>query len=552
VLNLAQERLVAGTAVATPDLLVLGGLLFGVVSTASVAIVLTARRVRRRTLGLPKRVETMIFDRNPIETSSGFATQSDPIELAAAEFWTMAQKLRARLSENEKIERMAFTDPLTGLPNRRGLLAFLDMLAERTEDSGDDSKMGLVHIDLDHFKTINDTMGHDAGDTVLREATKRMSTAIRDSDLLARLGGDEFLVVATGIEHEGDLTRIADRLTDQFKSPIMYRERVCHVGVSMGLVLGGQRGRVRDPKRLLINADMALFRAKSQGRGQYAIFTSAMADEARQRNERSIALGKALQDDAFRPWFQPMLDLKDQSVTGLELLCRWHDEERGLVMPDGFIEDAEANSLMEEIGLRVLEHAISALQEWRLSGATVPTIHLNLSRTQLLSSSFVDRLSWTLDEANLPPGQFAIEIDERDCSERGSEVVFANTRRMRNLGLKAVLDNFGAEQANLTILARLGARMVKCNAAMFERLLRDQSASEKVHSLAALENAADAFGILTGAKGVETLEQSDLLMAAGIHVQQGDFLSRVLNAEDTGRFLRGELDGVHVATQRAS
>ncbi len=502
----------------------------------------SSRKVLARTNALPVRFERMVFDESPVEAKPSHRWGKDPIDQAASKLWKVALKLRSNLSENKRIERMAFTDPLTGLPNRRGLLAFLDLLAESGDDPDDAaSKIGLVHIDLDHFKTINDTMGHDAGDTVLKGATRRMSTAIRDSDLLARLGGDEFLIVSTGIETESDLTRIADRLLEQFSSPIMYHKKVCQVGVSMGLVLGGQRGRVRDPKRLLINADMALFRAKSQGRGQFAIFNSAMADEERRRNERSIALAKALQDNAFRPWFQPMIDLQQNRVSGLELLSRWHDETRGVLMPGDFLADAEAHSLMEEIGLQVLEHAIIALQAWRISGASVPVVHLNLSRTQLLSSSFVDRLSWKLDEANMPPGQFAIEVDEKDCNARGGEVAFANIRRLRDMGLNVVLDNFGADQASLSILGPLRARSVKCSPKTFEQILQNHAEPDKVRALSALGNAAKEFGLSISAKGVETADQSSLILKAGINVQQGDYLAGVLDAEDTGKFLRGEL-----------
>ena len=510
------------------------------------------QRLLRRIRQLPGRFERQVFDKAPTGADAIGAARHDPVDLLAADLGNIATRVRARLTENEKIERMAFSDVLTGLPNRRGLLAFLDVLGESGDGSEDDSKIGLIHIDLDHFKTINDTMGHDAGDTVLREATKRMSTAIRDTDLLARLGGDEFLVVATGVECEADLTRIADRLIAQFETPILYQNRACHVGASMGLVLGGQRGPVRDPKRLLINADLALFRAKALGRGQYAIFNSAMADEARRRNERSIALGQALQDESFRPWFQPVLDLSQQKVVGMELLCRWHDKTRGVLMPHDFLEDAEANSLMEDIGLQVLEHAISALHSWRMSGVSVPAIHLNLSRTQLLSSSFVDRFSWTLDEANLPPGQFAVEIDERDCSARGSEVAFANVKRLRALGLQIVLDNFGADQASLSLLTPLQAKVVKCSSQTFERLLASQSANSRRDVLAAIDHAARAFGITISAKDVETSEQSKLFRDAGICMQQGDYLAGVLNVEDTGKYLRGGFQAVPDLALKAS
>lgn len=507
----------------------------------------------RRVQALPGQLETMVFG-NPnaakaAETAGVLVFEGE----AASRLQTFAQKIRAQLRENEKMERMAFADPLTGLPNRRGLLAFLDHLAESDELWEGDNKIGLIHIDLDHFKTINDTLGHDAGDTVLREATKRMSTAIRDSDLLARLGGDEFLVVATAIECEADLTPIADRLIEQFEAPIQYNQRACPVGISMGLVLGGQRGRVRDPKRLLINADMALFKSKSEGRGRYSVFTSAMAEEVRRRNERSIALGDALHEDAFRPWFQPMIDRDSGEIVGLELLARWHDPERGVLMPHEFLEDAEASSLMEEIGLQVLSQSLKAVREWRLAGiSTVPTIHMNLGRSQLLSSSFVDRFSWALDEANISTDQFAIEVDEKDCSSRGGEVAFENVRRLHQMGLKIVLDNFGSEQASLSILRGVQATMVKCSHRNIKKLVGNRSDRDLTYVLNAMNDAAMTMGIKISAKGVETDQESNLFLRSGICLQQGDYLASVLDVQETRAFLQGGFQTLAGSEQRVS
>lgn len=488
-----------------------------------------------RARSLPGRLEKSVFDREESALLAG--DPSDPVNALTREFEPFAKKVREKLRENEKVERLAFTDSLTGLPNRRGLLAFLDGLAEKDEIWKDDQKIGLIHLDLDHFKTINDTMGHDAGDMVLREATKRMSTGIRDSDLLARLGGDEFLVVATGLECEADLTIIADRLLAQFEAPMTYLHRVCHVGISMGLVLGGQRGRVRDPKRLLISADMALFRAKSEGRSRYAVFTSAMAEEARRQNERSIALSDALHCDAFRPWFQPMIDLHTNRVVGLELLARWHDPVRGVLMPNEFIEDAESISLMEEIGFQVLDRTLDSLRKWRAAALQVPTIHLNLSRTQLLSSSFVDRFSWALDEANVAPGDFAVEVDERDCGTRGSEVAIANVGRLRAMGVEIVLDNFGADHAALSNIRPLGARCVKCSPETLTKVFGEQSRNAQIRVLSALQAGAEALGIVIRGNGVETSDQSTVFSEANILIQQGDHLAPVMDAEQTADFL---------------
>lgn len=507
---------------------------------AVIWLILCGAAVQRRLLAVPEQLEQAVFRKR--STLDSGRNSGDPVDALAASLLGFSDRVRNKLRESEEAERMAFADALTGLPNRRGLLAFLDRLAENEEALEGDTRIGLIHLDLDHFKVVNDTMGHDAGDTVLLEATRRMSTAIRDSDLLARLGGDEFLIVATGIETESDLTCIADRLLAQFETPIRYSHRLCDVGVSMGIVLGGQRGPVRDPKRLLINADMALFRAKSEGRGRYAVFTSLMGEESRRRNERTIALGKALHSEAFHPWFQPMLDCATDDVVGLEVLARWHDPERGILMPQDFMEDAEAASMMEEIGLQVLARALEAMRNWRAASLSAPPVHLNISRTQLLSSSFVDRFSWALDNAHVDPEMIAVEIDERTCSTRGCEVAFANVRRLHQMGVRVVLDNFGADRASLANIGPTQARTIKCSARTLDDLFGNAAAESREDTLSALQAAASSLNLCIAAKDVEDAHHSRMFLRGGITMQQGDFLAPVMSVDETTRFLHAVAD----------
>ena len=513
----------------------LSALLLLVCGLAVAWLALCAARVQRRMLAVPERLEQAVLQKK--STLDSGRNSGDPVDAVTSRLLGFTDRVRIRLRESEKAGRMAFADSLTGLPNRRGLLAFLDSLSETESVPEGNTRIGLIHLDLDHFKAINDTVGHDAGDEVLMEATRRMSSAIRDTDLLARLGGDEFLIVATGIEKVSDLTCIADRLLARFETPVRYAHRLCDVGVSMGVVLGGQRGPVLDPKRLLINADMALFRAKSEGRGRYAVFTSSMAEESRRRNARTAALGEALHAEAFHPWFQPILDRATRDIVGLEVLARWHDPERGILMPLDFMEDAEAASMMEEIGLQVLARALEAMQSWRDASLPAPRVHLNMSRTQLLSSSFVDRFSWALDNAHVDPEMIAVEIDERTCSERGSEVAFANVRRLHQIGMQVVLDNFGSDRAALANIGPTRARLIKCSIRAFDHLFGSDGTRNREHALAALQAAAHTLDLCIAAKDVESELHSQMFLRSGVTVQQGDFLAPVMNSAETTRFL---------------
>lgn len=206
-------------------------------------------------------------------------------------------------------------------------------------------------------------------------------------------------------------------------------------------------------------------------------------------------------------------------------------------MPNEFIEDAESISLMEEIGFQVLDRTLDSLRKWRAAALQVPTIHLNLSRTQLLSSSFVDRFSWALDEANVAPGDFAVEVDERDCGTRGSEVAIANVGRLRAMGVEIVLDNFGADHAALSNIRPLGARCVKCSPETLTKVFGEQSRNAQIRVLSALQAGAEALGIVIRGNGVETSDQSTVFSEANILIQQGDHLAPVMDAEQTADFL---------------
>ena len=326
-----------------------------------------------------------------------------------------AKEVHQNRAARSELEKMAQTDPLTGLPNRRGLLEFMNKVMGGRRGWIDPGMVGVMHVDLDHFKTINDTLGHDAGDHVLREATKLMQSTVRDSDLIARLGGDEFALVLPGIESIDVLERLAERLIEKFEPPIPYGDELCRVGISIGVVLGDDEGEEVSPTRLLTYADIALTHAKAAGRGRHSVFSPSMANAEAAKTGLATEIRQGLLDEAFYPAFQPFCDMRSKDLTGVTVVPRWRHPERGDLTLDQFENAAETHNMIEEIGLQVLERACDAFKQWRSESLDPGIVSIGLSRSQLLAPGVVDKVSWVLDDAGIAPEQLAISVSEADC-----------------------------------------------------------------------------------------------------------------------------------------
>lgn len=469
-----------------------------------------------------------------------------------------AEKTHAMTNAKGEMERMASTDPLTGLPNRRGLLEFLGKVIGQKRSWIDPGSIGVMHVDLDHFKTINDTLGHDAGDFVLRTAAERMQDTVRETDLIARIGGDEFVIVAPGIESLGALERLAGRLVERFNEAIIYEEEACHVGVSVGIVAGAPRGLAVDPKTLLTNADAALTHAKRAGRGQYKAFNQSLERARASSMDRAGQIRAGLLNDEFVPWFQPMIDLRTRVVTGVEVLSRWNHPDQGVLLPTDFLGVAETHNMIEEIGLLVLERACDAVSSWRMRALVPPTLHVNMTRAQLLAPGAVDKISWILDDAGMAPESVAIELSETSCSGRSVEVIFENLRRFTDLGMVSVLDDFGASTASLNNITILGCSKVKCAAALTRSLDTevDDRATDDTVLLRTLPMLGQGLGVDFIAKNVESELQVQKLRAAGFHEMQGVALAPPMNPDETLAWLlenaAASTSAVHPSVGQAS
>lgn len=516
-----------GLTVSWPAGLDLTGVPVAVLCLVCVGISLgQALRIRAVLEDLPAAIRATVWGKSGAEFPT--LTGDDELVRFTGEMRDLSLSMQEVFRQRSEMEQMAHTDPLTNLPNRRALNALLSKLAN---DHGDGpGGIGILHLDLDHFKVVNDRFGHEAGDHVLREATRLISLAIRDSDFLARLGGDEFAIIAPGVDTENVLVRIAERVIEMFADPISYDDQICNVGISIGMVLGGMRGKVLDPQRLLLNADIALCRAKAEGRNRHAMFSSSMARANRRQQNQADEMRKALDHDQFRAWFQPVVDLKTGSTCAFQVIPRWESTAHGFVAPQEFLRTAETFNLVEELGMRVFEHACKCLAEWRRENEHVPGLQICMSRAQLLDASVADRVSWCLDDVGLAPEDVSIAVAEQNLSDRSSEVVIANLLRLRDLGCAVTLDDFGTENGAFLHIASLRPNRIVVTPRLTEFLAHEGQTTGATALLKAVVGGATALGCSLAAKDITQSEQIDILKNLGVVQASGSLWGQPMNA----------------------
>ncbi len=529
----------AAAAAERPDRMpwVLGGLaIAGCLAVALSVMLRTADRVSSTLKHLPRAIRHTVRTGEALDLPG--KPRRDELGFAVRLLETHAQAMFRALHKQAEIEKLALTDALTGLPNRRGLTDFLSSLRGTGPTSDTPEMIGIVHLDLDHFKAVNDTLGHEAGDLVLMEAARRMVAMIRDGDILARIGGDEFVIVVPEIEGAEALQGLTNRIITGLSEPIPVGEETCQIGASAGLSLTRAIQSNRDADSLLRDADAALTQAKTQGRNRSVVFTQVLAEALREKQQKAREIREALLHGEFMPWFQPSMNVETGEVTGIELLTRWQHPKRGLLPPREFLDAAEAHNLIEEIGLDVLERGCKVICGLRASGLDVPAFHLNMTRAQLLAPAMFDKISWILDDANIPLEQAAIEISERICAGRNSELIFANAKRLGSLGLLIVLDDFGADGGAVANISLTCARQVKSSMRLTDMLSNVATQNGAEDMLCGMLGVSQALDVTAVAKGVERAEQAIRLRKLGFSIMQGDALAPAMD----GHALRTWLD----------
>lgn len=436
---------------------------------------------------------------------------------------------RVKQSE-EQLRHLAHHDPLTDLPNRLLLRSRLDHALERARRKG--GRCAVLFLDLDHFKVVNDSLGHSAGDELLQITSRRLRERLRDVDTLARLGGDEFVVVVDDLPHAENAATIAQDLIERITTPYLLSSghRVC-VGGSIGISLFPEDG--SDADVLIQHADSALYQAKEGGRNTYRFYTKALTDTANERLSMEAGLRRALERHEFVLHYQPLI-AQDGHVEGVEALVRWADPEAGLVPPSRFIPLAEDTGLIVPLGEWVLREACSRIKSWLDAGLTLTTLAVNLSPRQFRQTGLHERISMILAETGLPPHYLELEITESAIMEPGRDAE-RQLAALKDLGVRLAIDDFGTGYSSLAHLRRFPLDKLKIDQSFVRDIPCDSAAVEITSTIIAM---ARNLQLRVLAEGVETQEQLDFLTRQHCDSFQGYLFSRPLPADELQEWLR--------------
>ncbi len=442
----------------------------------------------------------------------------------------VARDVTERKEAEARIEHLAYYDALTDLPNRtllrdRAAQALANAHRENTE-------LALLFLDLDRFKTINDSLGHSVGDRLLRVAADRLRQTVRDTDTVSRLGGDEFLVMLTETGGHG-AARVAQKILELFRQSLEVDERILHVATSIGISVYPRDA--QDFESLLRYADTALYRAKEDGRNTFHFFQPDMDIAASERLMMESALRQALTRGEFELHYQPQVALDDGRLVGFEALIRWHHPELGLVSPARFIPVAESSGLIIEIGAWVLREACRQNQAWREAGLSRAPVAVNLSAVQIYHGNLVSTVRQILVETGLPPAGLELEVTESHLVEN-TETVLDRFRQLKALGVKFAIDDFGTGYSNLSYLKRFPIDKLKIDQSFVRDIVEDPDDLSIAHAVVSMGHSLRLTVI---AEGVENQEVARLLRDMACDEVQGYFFARPMPAAQIPDWLAG-------------
>ena len=435
-------------------------------------------------------------------------------------FEDMTERRRAEA----QVEHMAQHDALTGLANRSRLRARLEESLARA-DRGE--CFAVLCLDLDRFKAVNDTLGHPVGDELLRAVTSRIGGSIRAQDTAARLGGDEFAIIQAGVDQPHEATALARRLIEELTKPYEIGGHTVIVGASIGVAIGPLDG--TSPDTLLKHADLALYRAKAEGRGTWRFFETEMDDRMQARRRLEMDLRRALVEEEFELFFQPLVQVGNRVINGFEALLRWRHPERGMVSPDEFIPLAEETGLILPLGAWVLQRACQEAAGWPSS----ISIAVNVSAVQFRSPELVDVVAAALAKSGLPGERLEIEVTESIMLQDNVTTV-GILHRLRRLGIRISMDDFGTGYSSLSYLRSFPFDKIKIDRSFIRDLEKNDGAKAIVTAISGLGRS---LGMRTTAEGVETAEQFEQLRADGCTEAQGYLFGRPMSGKDAAKLL---------------
>ena len=442
----------------------------------------------------------------------------------------IARSIRYAIERKRAEERLAYLaqyDPLTGLVNRSLFRECLGRALSRSDRHG--RQLALMFLDLDRFKAINDTLGHDVGDMLLKAVAERLVGCVRKGDTVARLGGDEFTIILEGIARQQDVAIVAQKILNVMGRPFILVGHEIFVTVSIGIALYPPGADNADA--LIKNADIAMYRAKAQGRNNYQFYVPDMSDQPFARLALESSLHYALERNEFQVYYQPLADLSTAQVTSVEALVRWRHPDLGIIPPDRFIPLAEEGGLMVALGEWVLRTACAQMRTWQTAGLLKARLLVNLSLRQFRHRDLLDMLASVLRETGLSPQFLGLELTER-CFSGDTQAAALRLGEIKSMGILVAVDDFGAGYSSLRNLAHLPLDLLKIDCSLIQEIGHDDTSL-----VTALITLAHNFNLRVVAEGVETEAQLRFLIQHQCDEMQGAYFSPPVTADDLTTWL---------------
>jgi diguanylate cyclase (GGDEF)-like protein len=484
----------------------------------------------RSTVVLP-----LLQDGKPLATFTLYATETD---LFDEDEMRLLTEISADVSfalehirKSERLHELAFFDDVTKLPNR----AFaLEQLRIGLQGSADSNRVGIALLDLDRFKTINDSLGHDVGDEFLRAVGDRLKHAVGPESLVARVAGDEFALLIDHIASPAHAVKVAEAALACLEAPLDVRSYELFTGASVGIALHPADG--ESAEELLKKADVAMYRAKAEGGGTYRFYTPSMGSEADERLALETAFRQGLESDEFLLHYQPVFDLTSQRLIGLEALVRWQRAQPGLVYPDEFIPLAEETGLIVQLGNRVLQKACEQGKRWSEQSDSPPRIKVNISPRQFREPDLFQNIKRILEVSGLDPRLLTLEITESHLMHN-AEATSLVMAKLSELGVQFSIDDFGTGYSSFSYLSQLQIDSLKIDRSFIRNL---PARSHEAAIVTAMISMAHSLGMQVIAEGVETAEQLEFLRTQGCDAVQGYYTGRPAPAAEIARLLKDD------------